>query len=268
MIAGWTTMASRPPGRGPARGAGRLEVGTVDVWRADLDTPPAGFLREAEDLLSPEEAARARRFHFDRDRRRFVIGRGILRMLLGTYLGRAPRDLRFRYGAQGKPAVADLADGAAPVSFNLAHSGALALFAFARTGELGIDLECLRPLPEWEAIAAASLPALAVARIASAPPGARVGEFFQAWTREEARLKAIGIGLGGTSRPAASATEFRVVPLHPGSGYVAALAVDGSARTLTCRNWPAPQFPAPNIPRRPLRRIRFERIAPSGAQFL
>lgn len=268
MTAGWTMMASRPPARGLPRGAGRLDVGTVDVWRADLDAPPAGFLREAEDLLSPEEAGRARRFHFDRDRRRFVVGRGILRMLLGTYLGRAPRDLRFRYGAHGKPAVADLADGAAPVSFNLAHSDALALFAFAWTGDLGIDLERLRPLPEWEAVAAANLPAPAVARIASVPPEARVEEFFQAWTREEARLKALGIGLGAASGTAARATEFRLVPLHPGPGYVATLAVDGSARTLACRDWPAPLFPAPNIPRRPLRRIRFERIAPSGAQFL
>ena len=70
-------------------GAGPLEPRTVDVWSGSLDQP-AGVRDRLGSLLSADERERAARFRFDRDRERYVVGRGLLRSLLGRYVGVAP----------------------------------------------------------------------------------------------------------------------------------------------------------------------------------
>ena len=82
-----------------------LAVPDVHVWRIDLD---AGSLEPAERNLSSDELARAGRFKFPRDREHFVAARAALRRILAGYLGAAAEALRFRYGAQGKPALEGL----------------------------------------------------------------------------------------------------------------------------------------------------------------
>ncbi|MCL5995999.1 MAG: 4'-phosphopantetheinyl transferase, partial [Chloroflexi bacterium] len=134
-----------------------LEVGDVHVWRADLDQPDA-VLGQLESFLSVDEQARANRFHFERDRGRFVAGRGVLRAIIGTYLDVRPEQVMFRYGQRGKPALAmPLAQGVSGVQgelrFNVSHSHDLALFAFARGQEIGVDLERVRPIVDAEQIA-------------------------------------------------------------------------------------------------------------------
>jgi 4'-phosphopantetheinyl transferase len=67
-----------------------ISTGQVHVWRASLETPTS-TLRRLQDLLSVEEIEQAERFHFEIDRRRWIVARGVLRTLLGQYLGRAPQ---------------------------------------------------------------------------------------------------------------------------------------------------------------------------------
>src|SRR5262245_16151833 len=99
----------------------------VHVWRADLD-PDSSCLEHLQRSLSIDELQRAARFHFPRDRRRYTVARGVLRDILSRYLGRPPSELRFRYSAYGKPALAGtFADSA--LRFNVSHSHEVALFA-------------------------------------------------------------------------------------------------------------------------------------------
>ena len=142
--------------------------------------------------LSPDERERADRFVFARDRDRFVAGRAFLRLLLAQYLGCEPRALRFRYGPNGKPA---LADERSDLHFNLAHSGALAVCALARGSELGVDLERLRPIRDAEGVVRSAFSPREVARLESLPETARLRAFYEGWTRKEAFLKALGHGL-------------------------------------------------------------------------
>ena len=81
------------------------------------------------------------RFRFEKDRRRYLIGRGGLRTLLGRYLDLAPQDLRFETAAAGKP---HLASGQGELQFNLAHSGEFVLIAIAESRKVGIDVEEIR----------------------------------------------------------------------------------------------------------------------------
>src|SRR5947209_6191932 len=104
-------------------------AGELHVWAAHLDETSFD-----PDLLSPDERERAARFRFERDRRRYECRRHLLRVLLGRYLRENPGTLRFHYGPQGKPELTGCA-----LQFNLSHSDAHALFAFAQT-EVGVDL--------------------------------------------------------------------------------------------------------------------------------
>lgn len=235
---------------------------TVDLWCASLDGQSPETVPWLQSLISGDEAERARRFYFERDRRRFVTGRGILRTLLGAYQDCAPQDVVIRYGPHGKPALVQPA-ARSPLAFNVAHSDGLALFAFTRAGEVGVDVERIRDLPDWEQIAGPCLPPREVDRLQSVPAEQRVAEFFAAWTRQEAMLKAAGLSAGGppqrgTARrrpparpeasPARAGLSYRAHALHPVSGFVAALAVPPAVRWYTCRSWSPATGGAPRLP--------------------
>ena len=233
----------------------------VHVWQAALDLPEAGVW-ELRRLLSEDEQRRAEGFYFPRDRARYVVGRGLLRTLLGGYLDRDPVGLRFSYSAYGKPRLAGPA-GEPALHFNLAHSGGLALYALARGRELGIDVEQVRPDFAGEEIAARFFSPREVAALRAVPAGLRREAFFHCWARKEAYLKATGKGLSlaldgfdvalAPGEPAAllavrdnpaEAGRWSLRALEPAPGYVAALAVEGHSWRLHCGCWPAPAGPA------------------------
>lgn len=173
------------PAHPPPAGATRADR-VVDVVTADLD-------REVSDgrALSPDERARASRFRFERDRRRFVAGRSVLRRELAERLDCTPSEVAFRYGPYGKPAVAD-----GDVVFNVSHSGSAALFAFAAAGELGVDVELLaHGRPDDDGVAERFFSPAEVETLRRQPAAARSETFLRCWTRKEAFVKARGEGL-------------------------------------------------------------------------
>ena len=232
----------------------------VHVWRASLD-PPAPRLWQLARLLSEDERCRAERFCFERDRDRFIAGRGLLRTILARYLDIAPERLRFRYGAGGKPV---LADAAVPLRFNLSHAGRLVLYALAWGREIGVDLEHIRPDVAAELIAERHFSPWENAQLRSLPAGERAEGFFNCWTRKEAYVKARGEGLAlplngfdvslASGEPARllrvqndprEASRWRLHTWRPAPGYVAALAVEGDGWRLTCREWTHMNDPRP-----------------------
>lgn len=227
----------------PARPAPPAD-GEVEVWTVPLD-PPADEVRRSFALLSPDETERALRFHFERHRRRYAVGRGALRTLLGRYLGVDPRAIGFDYGAKGKPFLAAGADGERPrLHFNLSNSDELALVAFATGAELGADLERLRPMPDGIDIAERFFSAGERQVLAAQPAGERDLAFFRCWTRKEAYLKAVGDGitvrldafdvtLGPAEAPRMLSIDgdpdrgaaWELVHVEPAPGYLGALAL-------------------------------------------
>lgn len=191
---------------------------------------PATDESELVELLSAEERAQVARLRFEADRRRFAIGRGMLRLWLSHYLGTPPQALQFSYGANGKPAVHGAGEG---FHFNLSHAGGLIAFAITRIGEVGIDLEQVHALPGWEQISVLCFAPEERAQLMAFPPEQRQKEFFRLWTRHEAWLKAWGVGLGGElshngegdsawAKPGASGM---IETLTPAPGYIATVAV-------------------------------------------
>ena len=170
-----------------------LRIGEVHVWRASLECEPA-ILRRLQTILCASEIARAARFHFSRDRNHFVVGRGILRALLGAYLSKSPESLIFNYGPQDKPSL-ETRDGSSPVNFNLSHSHGLVVYAFALGREVGIDLELIRPEFAGDDIAERYFSPRELTKLRSLPQALRAEGFYNCWTRKEAYVKARGEGL-------------------------------------------------------------------------
>ncbi|MBV8202590.1 MAG: 4'-phosphopantetheinyl transferase, partial [Acidobacteria bacterium] len=128
-----------------------LPPGEIHVWAVPLD-PAAAVVERLARSLAADELERAQRFRFDRHRRQYQVGRGVLRELLGAYLGMPPREVVFAYGPRGKPFLGGPA-ATGGVSFNLSNSHELALVGMLRGPEVGVDVEFLKPMPDLEQIA-------------------------------------------------------------------------------------------------------------------
>jgi 4'-phosphopantetheinyl transferase len=207
----------------------KSEIGTgeVQVWVARVDEQaPEEFWR----LLSEDERTRADRLHSPQVARRFGVGRGILRVILGSYLGQAPGELVFSYGEQGKPFVKDCLR--AGLSFNLAHSAGLVVAVVASGLEVGVDIEQVHPVSELESAAGVFLSPQELEGLSQLPPDEKLGAFFSWWTRKEAALKAFGRGVmsdvillqDGKTAVLPGAQDCQVDQFSPEPGYAGALA--------------------------------------------
>lgn len=190
----------------------------IHLWCGSLDVD-ADSLSFLAATLCGEERARADRFRFDRDRRRFMASRGWLRLLLGRYRRAAPEAIRFAYGPKGKPYL----DGGP--HFSVSHSGEVALLAFCAGQDVGVDIEAVREMDDAEAIVRHYFGAAEIEQWLAATPPLRTQIFFDCWTRKEAIVKALGEGL---SLPSPLASEaWSLFNVSPGPAYTAALAVRG-----------------------------------------
>jgi 4'-phosphopantetheinyl transferase len=235
-----------------------LPADEVHLWRLDLEA-----LRSEESrwqkLLSPDEAARAARFHFPVDRNRFAASRGILRTLLGSYLEVEPGNLTFSYSKKEKPYLA-LPYSDSGLTFNVSHSGEVALLAFTRKREIGVDIEELHRKIEIDPIARRFFSAHEQQQLAALRNEERFKAFFRCWTRKEAYIKATGEGLSlplhqfdvsiaagaqdaliATRPDAAEAASWSIREVPAGDGYFAALCVRGHDWRL--KGWKSEALP-------------------------
>lgn len=181
--------------------------GIADPRYLDASEPPAPGEAHVWQVALPATGGRA-------------AARGALRGILGAYLGVEPAAVELTVGENGKP---ELAGAPPPLTFNLSHSGGLALVAVGAGGTaVGVDVERLRPRRDLARLAARWLPAVDAKAVAAAPDGDREEAFYAAWTRHEARAKCTGAGLSGPPPgPEVVASALEIDP-----GYAAAIAVD------------------------------------------
>lgn len=227
-----------------------LPAGELHLWSAPLD-PPENVLRQCASLLSADERERAERFRFGSLRSRYVAGRGTLRTLLSRYLGSDPASLALSYQAHGKPELG-LPWKAHGVEFNVSHSHELAVYAFTRGSQIGVDVECIRPMPNAAELLERFFSPEEVRQWQEMPAERQLRAFFQGWTRKEAWLKAVGSGLSfplnqfcvtldDTARvlsirgDAGEAAQWWLESCEPCDGYVAAVAI--RARAVVVRRW-------------------------------
>lgn len=229
----------------------------VQVWRVDLEAIRSDESRWRK-ILSTDESARASRFHFAADRQRFMASRALLRIILAGYLASDPKSLSFAYSQKEKPSLGQ-EHASSGVNFNLSHSGGIALLAFARNRDVGVDVEKVRSDFEAEAIASRFFSAHEQEQLRSLPEEEKFESFFRCWTRKEAYIKATGDGLSlplrqfdvsvvtengdallATRPDQAEAALWSLREIPAGPGYVAALCVRGRGWRLkdwTSEDW-------------------------------
>ncbi len=237
-----------PPAEFPA-----ISLSAIHVWSVLLDVAESA-VDEAFGVLPPDERHQADRFRTGELRRRFIVRRAGVREILARYLGDSPQAIRLDRGEFGKPALA------APWSdsrlqFSTSHSAGLGLVAVAIDITLGIDIERIRPLPDFEDLARRFFAEPETNALGRLPESERLGAFFRGWSRKESLLKALGTGLSlgldqvvvslagddprviaikGTSR---SAGQWHLEDLLPAPGFAAALARPAGPCRLECLRW-------------------------------
>ncbi len=216
----------------------------VHLYCAPLDKP-AAELAPFVAILSAEEQTRAARFHFERDRQRFIVARVGLRRLLSRYLAVAAAEITFCYNAFGKPSLAP-PYAASGLTFNLAHSGEFALYALACQRQVGVDIEAVRPQVEYEQLTHHVFSLAEQQSLQSVPLAQRREAFFHGWTRKEAYIKAQGMGLSlpldqftvtlapdatprlvSTQHAPAEADRWSLQSIPTPPGYVGAVVAEG-----------------------------------------
>ena len=215
----------------------QLASDEVHTWCASLDVPPETSARLYA-TLAPDERQRSARFHFDRDRQRFIAARGVLRDLLARYLQTGPGDVSFVYNAFGKPDLSPQFGG--QLKFNLSHAAGLALVAIATASSVGVDLECIRMQSDYPEIARRFFSAAEVDALSGLQSDAYAAVFLSCWTKKEAYVKARGESLTMPLNDSDSAGRWSLYSFQPAPGYAGALAIEGSGWRLRHWQWKMP----------------------------
>ncbi|GAB3929079.1 4'-phosphopantetheinyl transferase family protein [Larkinella terrae] len=191
-----------------------LPVSDLAIFRIEL-IRFSGFINPLSALLMPDEQIRAQRYFHEKDRHRFIITRGLLRILLGNYTGRKPADIRFVQSVHKKPSVLG-----SDWHYNVSHSGGWALIALSKTA-VGIDIEKIdRDFQFRDILSESFTPQERVFIEQSPDPRAR---FYQLWTRKEALVKATGRGID---------EHFKQIPSQEGTHTVDNQQIGSSDRWI------------------------------------
>jgi 4'-phosphopantetheinyl transferase len=220
----------------------------VDLWYASFDDL-GDLLAEPLSILSDDERHRASRYKFASDRQKFVLARGFLRRVAGLYLGQLPSSLEFQYSPHGKPYLA------APLAFNVSHSGEIALLAFGAGNRLGVDIERIKWDMDVLEIADGFFSESEVLTLRSLEGDERQKAFFRCWARKEAFLKGLGDGLSLPLRDFdvtvlssdppkllrvawdnEAPSRWRLKDVSIDSGYMATVAMEGKSFEMRLRH--------------------------------
>lgn len=249
MTSEWTNPHSRTP----------LVKGAVQVWLAHIDQPP-GVVARLAPLLSPAEHHHAERFHFARDRQRYIVAHAFLRSILSDSSGVPSPEFNFVSNAYGKPYLEphpNLPD----LHFNLSHSQGCALVAVTIACEVGVDIEYIQPLEDALLISQNFFSPMERKELAALPPPQQQRAFYACWSRKEAFIKGVGWGLAMPLDKFAVAlapdVPTRLTYLHddyaehqgwvlydlpPLPNFASALALPGAQYHITCHSWSPDQF--------------------------
>lgn len=228
----------------------RLNHREVHVWSCDL-SQYADDRPSFAALLSLDERTRAARFVFERDRHRFTLSHGLLRVILARYLSAEPRGIQFETGPYGKPALRGQSDIAQAIQFNLSHSGTHALIAVALGRAVGADVEWYRPDVDVLKLAQRFFSSGESQAISQAEGDDQQRLFYRYWTAKEAYVKGKGLGLSlgldrfellfdDASRPALVRLtesgmldrEWSVRSIQLADRLVGAIAIEGEVRDV------------------------------------
>ena len=178
----------------------------IHIWFRPTESLDEAAIAAAASVLSDEERAQYRRFHFARDARDYAAAHALLRTTFSRYADRAPGHWRFGKTRNGKPFLID--EGGFRASFSLSHTHGMVACAVTATADVGVDVECIDRGVDSADVAARFFAPAEAAHLAQLDEGARRDRFFDLWTLKEALVKA----LGGAMALSLNRLAFAVAP--------------------------------------------------------
>ena len=139
--------------------------------------------------ISVHEQSRADKYHFEEDRQTYICCHALLRLILSKRLHVLPSDISFVRGSKNKPRLKG-----SPVYFNISHTRNAFTIAISKISYVGIDVENVKRNIEFKSMARAVFNTRERSFISESCDEART-RFFLLWTRKEAFLKSIGLGI-------------------------------------------------------------------------
>jgi 4'-phosphopantetheinyl transferase len=222
-----------------------IEDGSVHLWRCHLAQVQAHNLHDSYlTLLTPDELAASGRFYFERDRRRYIATRAMVREVLSAYAPIEPAAWRFSTNRFGRPQVCQTMATAQHLSFNISHADELVVVAIAANRAVGVDVERRQEMAV-AALADRFFAPEETASLRAMPAGSQIDRFFNLWTLKESYIKALGVGLSVpldqfsfeltpshtsncrfTSNLGDMSRQWQFAQLEPDPGYVLAICVE------------------------------------------
>lgn len=227
-----------------------LSNSEVHLLNVSIDTI-SSEIQSFIDVLSEDEVRRAAVYSLEKDRVQFIIGRGLLRIILGFYVDANPKELRFQYNEYGKPQLSE-ALLYNYISFNVSHSDNEIIYAISQGRKLGVDIERICLDLEFNEVLKRFFSPKEQWIIKNSPSEKQVNTFYMIWTRKEAYCKAIGTGIvshferidvtagtGEANRYKVSGENIEekywvISDISIDENYTAAVAVHGNNYRLRC----------------------------------
>lgn len=169
-----------------------LEKKDVHIWKFDIRLVDEE-LSDYQELLSEYEKERASKFRFNNDRNRFLWGRIKLRRLLSAYLDEKPANIDFNFTPDGKPTLKKKAHQ--KIHFNISHSGDFIIFGISRS-PIGVDIEDINGRVDINRVSRRYFSQEEKKMVETVSKENKKNTFFEIWTKKEAVIKGIGLGLG------------------------------------------------------------------------
>jgi 4'-phosphopantetheinyl transferase len=166
-----------------------LEQGEVHIWTVSVHGIKEQ-LDHLKSLLTEEEIGKISFYKFEHKQHSYIATQALLRVLLSLYLDIKPMEVKMKSRSKGKPFL--IHDRS--IFFNISNSDGLCVFAFSGDGEVGIDLERIRQMPDIEQLIQKNLTSREKEYVLK-DPDKKLKRFFRFWTIKESYLKAIGEGM-------------------------------------------------------------------------
>jgi 4'-phosphopantetheinyl transferase len=166
----------------------------VHLWHAFTPQQDEALNARQLSLLTPDERTRMARFHFERDRHRYLITRALVRSVLSRYAPIEPEAWTFEPGPHGRPYITNPHPLAQALRFNLSHTDGLVVLAVTTGREVGVDTESMARTAPLE-VADRFFSKREAEALRALPASDQAHRFWELWTFKESYIKARGLGL-------------------------------------------------------------------------
>jgi 4'-phosphopantetheinyl transferase len=209
-----------------------VHVDLVHTDAADVWAQHEGYRA----LMSKDEEERMARLVFERDRRRFLLTRALVRTMLSRYASVPPAGWSFIANVHGRPEIFDRPRGVPDLRFNISHTEGLIACAVTIGREVGVDVEHIGRRLTHD-VAGRFFAPREVDDLKALTEDEQHKVFFDYWTLKEAYIKARGFGLALPLGDFA----FKLSPPSPPQITFEPSLDDDPATWQFVQDWPTPQ---------------------------